>query len=54
MKKLFYTKKLTFHNLHNGEITKKLHVEFLGFAFRIPYKRITPPKDEQAEYLEII
>lgn len=37
MKKSIYFQSLTFHNLFTGRITYKLHVDMLGFTFRIPY-----------------
>ncbi|WP_260397326.1 hypothetical protein [Elizabethkingia anophelis] len=37
MKRIIFIKPMTFHNLETRRITKKLHIDFLGFVFRIAY-----------------
>ena len=51
MKNVLYFKKMTFHDLTSGKITKKLHCEIFGIAFRVKLYSATPARCDHKEWL---
>lgn len=53
MKSILYFKKLTFHDLFTGKVTKKLHCAIFGIVFRVKLASFQKHETSHKEYLSV-